>query len=220
MAFFIWLAIKIWKCCGRRRHKNSGTKAGSYSKIDEDGQQGGDAWYGTSTTPAATDAPTAYGAGGTGHASTESKYEPMGYAGVGAFIAPSPLSSPDPTGLPYSASTASTTPSGFGAVASPPPYSGNTPAPISGNDGLYAPATSTGGEAQSYYASMGMSTAYARSISSTYEPSLMSSTSTPVPAYQAAYPPPVSPPPTQYPAYPAQATYVPHTLPGPRYGGS
>lgn len=209
VAFFVWLAIKIWKCCcGRCRCKKNGTKSGTYAKIDEDGQQGGDAWYGASTTtPAAADAPTAYGAGGTGYAPAESKYEPMGYAGAG--VAPSPLSTQDPAApgnLPIAPPTS-------GALASPPPYSASTTATTA-----TATATPTGGEAQSYYATMGMSAAYAPSVSSTYEPSVLSSPPTPTPAYQAAYHPPVSPPPTEYPAYPPQATYVPHTSPGPRYG--
>ncbi|OIW31184.1 hypothetical protein CONLIGDRAFT_304832 [Coniochaeta ligniaria NRRL 30616] len=215
VAFFIWLAIKIWKCCcGRSRHKKNGTKSGTYAKIDEDGQQGGGAWYGASTTPAVTDTPTAYGAGGAGYAPAESKYEPMGY--TGASIAPSPLNSPVPAiaGIPAVA------PSTFGALASPPPYSSSTTATATTSTSPHATTTSTGGEAQSYYASMGMSAAYAPSISSTYEPSVLSSAPTPVPAYQAAYHPPVSPVTTEYPAYPPQATYVPHTSPGPRYGGS
>ncbi|KAH8908040.1 hypothetical protein BR93DRAFT_967894 [Coniochaeta sp. PMI_546] len=215
VAFFIWLAIKIWQCCcGRSRHKKNGTKSGSYAKIDEDGQQGGDAWYGASTAPAVADAPTAYGVGGTGYAPAQSKYEPMGY--TGASIAASPLNSPDPgaTGSTIATHPASGTP------AAPPPYSGSTTAITPTLTSPYAAATSTGGEAQSYFASMGMSAAYAPSVSSTYEPSVLSSAPTPVPAYQAAYHPPASPAPTEYPAYPPQATYVPQSSPGPRYGGS
>ncbi|KAB5547286.1 hypothetical protein GE09DRAFT_206713 [Coniochaeta sp. 2T2.1] len=229
-ALLIWLATKIWKsCCARGRHKKGGAKAGTYAKIDEDSQQGGgDIWYGSSTTPAVTDSATAYGAGGKGSASpAEGRYEPFSYQGASCVHAAPP--GPDMGPPPVS------------STSSPPPDSGTTTAttpPTTATAGSYPtePATSTagGGEAQSYYASMGISDAYAPSISSTYEPSVLSSAPTPSPAYQAAYhppvspeppsaaypPPPMSPPAAQYPAYPAQATYVPYTSPGPRYGGS
>lgn len=223
IAFFVWLAVKIWKCCcGRRRHKSGGAKAGSYAKLDEEGQHAGDVGYGASATPAAAETATAYGAGGAGYAPAESKYEPMSYAG--ASIAPSPLNSPDPAGTTHSDHAAGLSTSA--ALASPPPYTSsttngtNTTATATTTSSTHLPPPTTGGEAASYYASMGMTTAYTPSASSTYEPSVLSSAETPAPAYQSAYHPPASPPPSQNLAYPAQPTYVSQTSPGPRYGGT
>lgn len=134
----------------------------------------------------------------------------MGYGA--ASIAPSPLNSPDPVGITYGVGGPAGTPSAFGAVASPPPPSSSTATTGTSVTSLHTLATSTGGETRSYNASMGVSLAYTPSISSASDPQL--------PDYQAVYHAPVSPTPTEYPAYPSQATYVPQTSPGPRYGGS
>ncbi|KAJ9134515.1 hypothetical protein NKR19_g8657 [Coniochaeta hoffmannii] len=97
MALLIWLAVKIWKCCrGRSKRKSSRAKA-TYAKIDEGGQHGAHAWYGTSARPGIAETATVYGGGGVGHTPLESRYEPMGYAG--ARIAPHPFYRPEAAGI-------------------------------------------------------------------------------------------------------------------------
>lgn len=219
IALLIWVAIKIWKCCcARRRHKD-GAKSALYSKIVEGQAQNSDAWYGASTAPAAT----SYGAGGTGYAAADTKYEPMGYtgaAGVGATITPDPLPSPTPAITSHGPVSPEKSPATLEAlsspaVSSPPPYSSSS------NRTSYptTAATSSGGASESYHMAMAMSHAYVPSMPSTYEPSIMSSgSSTPLPSGQVAYPPPATPSPA--PPYAAKPTYVPSGAPGPRYAGS
>ena len=56
IALFIWLVIRIWKyCSGRSGGTQSSINAGTYAKLDEDGQQGGAVWYVTLVTPTGKD---------------------------------------------------------------------------------------------------------------------------------------------------------------------